>query len=1076
MGSDEKKETNHEHKHEHGGCCGHDHGHEHEHNHDHDSHFHEAKVEPKGKELKVSIQLGKAKVDSEAHEHEHEHKHGSCGHDHGHGHKHEHEHEHEHEHGSCGHDHGHGHEHEHKHEHEHGSCGHDHGHGHEHEHKHEHEHGSCGHDHGHEHEHEHGSCGHDHGHEHEHEHGHEHEHESCGHDHGHEHESKQENKFLKVTVQNAVSQGAGCGHEHDHGSCGHDHGHDKGHGHDHEHDHSSCGHDHSHEHDHDHSSCGHDHGHGHDHSHGPGGCGHHHHHEKPKDERVGHREAESGGKACQFNLDFILPGETDEIGRFEKLEKLLEEKLGISDVHLRKDSDRIELCIHYDPDIVQLTQILHLANTMGADVNKRYRQGTWFVRGMDSAQCAYMIEYALNRAKGVLQASVAYASERLVVEYDSTLISKRQIESKVKALNFDLEEPEKGHACSFHSHGGGLAPMLEIPLVVAAGVLLFVGFFLGIKEGAAAPVPTTFCIMALVAAGFFPVRGAINSIKQGMCDIETLMVLAAVGAGFTGAWFEGAFLLFLFSLGHGLEHRAMDKARRALEELGKLRPEKARLKVGDEIKEVLVTTVKRSDTIVIRPGDRVPLDGTILSGRTSLDEATITGESVPVAKGPGYSIYAGTINSEGAIEVKVTKLSGESVLARIIDMVAEAEAQKSPTQRLAQKMERKFVPLVLVAAPALTIILMLMQTDFRTALLRGISLLVAASPCALAIATPAAVLAAVTRAARGGVLIKGGAYLEALGKVSAIAFDKTGTLTVGKPKIVSITPLNGMSADQILQKAASAESHSSHPLALAIVEAAKEKGLSIDNAESSEAIHGKGLKSLVKGVPILVGNLLLFEGSNIPEEVSKLVKELEEKGQTIMVVKENETFVGVLGVADTVRTETKQVLSELKKLGIAKNIMLSGDNSTVAKAIGKELNMDEVKAPLLPDQKVSAVKTMAKQENVAMIGDGVNDAPALAAASVGIAMGGTGSDVALETADLVLMSEGLNKLPFAVKLARTATNTIKQNMVIALGVSAVLAIASILGLVQISEAVVLHEGSTLLVLANGLRLLRFKAD
>ncbi|MBN8659261.1 MAG: cadmium-translocating P-type ATPase [Candidatus Obscuribacter phosphatis] len=992
MGSDEKKETNHEHKHEHGGCCGHDHGHEHKHDHDHehednqiqDSHSHEAKVEPKGKELKVSIQLGKAQSNSNEHSHEHEHDHGSCDHDHGH----------------------------------------------EHSHEHKHDHGSCGHDHGHEHK-----------------------------------NATAESKFLKVTVQNGVAPG---------NSCGHDHGHE--HDHDHNHEHSSCGHDHGHEHDHDHnhehdhSSCGHDHGHSH------GGCGHHHHHEKPKDERVGHREAESGGNACQFNLDFILPGETDEIGRFEKLEKLLEEKLGISDVHLRKDSDRIELCIHYDPEIVQLSQILHLANSMGADVNKRYRQGTWFVRGMDSAQCAYMIEYALNRAKGVLQASVAYASERLVVEYDSTLISKRQIESKVKALNFDLEEPEKGHACSFHSHGGGLAPMLEIPLVIAAGVLLFVGFFLGIKEGAAAPVPTTFCIMALVAAGFFPVRGAINSIKQGMCDIETLMVLAAVGAGFTGAWFEGAFLLFLFSLGHGLEHRAMDKARRALEELGKLRPEKARLKVGEEIKEVLVTAVKRGDTIVIRPGDRVPLDGNILSGRTSLDEATITGESVPVAKGAGDSIYAGTINSEGAIEVRVTKLSGESVLARIIDMVAEAEAQKSPTQRLAQKMERKFVPLVLVASPALTIILMLMQTDFRTALLRGISLLVAASPCALAIATPAAVLAAVTRAARGGVLIKGGAYLEALGKVSAIAFDKTGTLTVGRPKIVSITPLNGISADEVLQRAASAESHSSHPLALAIIEAAKEKGLSIDNAESSEAIHGKGLKSLVKGVPISVGNLLLFEGSSIPEEVSKLVKELEESGQTIMVVKENETFVGVLGVADTVRSETKHVLSELKRLGIAKNIMLSGDNSTVAKAIGKELNMDEVKAPLLPDQKVSAVKAMAKQENVAMIGDGVNDAPALAAASVGIAMGGTGSDVALETADLVLMSEGLNKLPFAVKLARTATSTIKQNMVIALGVSAVLAIASILGLVQISEAVVLHEGSTLLVLANGLRLLRFKAD
>jgi Cd2+/Zn2+-exporting ATPase len=707
---------------------------------------------------------------------EHTHQNGCCGHDH----------EHEHEHKCCGHDHEHAHA--------------DEKHDHEHEHKSEpvkaaatsipvkielgkkaapakdHDHSSCGHDHsheGHDHakEHDHSSCGHDHSHE-GHEHAKEHDHSSCGHDHSHE--------------------GHDHAKEHDHSSCGHDHSHE-GHDHAKEHDHSSCGHDHSHEgHDHakehDHSSCGHDHSHeGHDHDHH--GCGgHHHHHEKPKDERVGMRDAETGGTACQLNLDLILPGETDHVGRFEKLEAALEERVGIIDAHVRKDSDRIELCVHYDPEKVQLAQVLTMAHTAGADISKRYRQAVWFVRNMDSAQCAYMIEYALNRSKGVLQANVAYASERLIVEFDNSLITPRQIEARVRALNFELEEPEKGHACSFHAHGGGLAPKLEIPLVVAAGVLLFVGFFLAIQDGAGAPVPTTMYVLAMVCAGMLPIRGAYFSIKQGICDIETLMVLAAVGAAFTGAWFEGAFLLFLFSLGHGLEHRAMDKARRALEELGKLRPDKARVKIDGEIKEMLVNEVKRGDIVVVRPGDRVPLDGTILNGSSSLDQATITGESVPVAKGPGDQVFAGTINSEGALEIEVTKLSGESILARIIDMVAEAEAQKSPTQRLAQKMERKFVPIVLVCAPALTVALLMMGETFQTALLRGISLLVAASPCALAIATPAAVLAAVTRAARGGVLIKGGAYLESLGKVSAIAFDKTGTLTIGKPKIMSVVP------------------------------------------------------------------------------------------------------------------------------------------------------------------------------------------------------------------------------------------------------------------------------------------------
>ena len=786
------------------------------------------------------------------------------------------------------------------------------------------------------------------------------------------------------------------------------------------------------------------------------------------------REAETGGVACQLNLDIVLPGETDEIGRFEKLEKVLEQKLGIIDAHVRKDSDRIELCIHYDPDKVQVGQVINLAHSAGADVSKRYRVATWLVRDMDSAQSAYMIEFALNRAKGVLQANVAYASERLVVEYDNTLINARQIEAIVKTLRFELEEPEKGHVCSFHAHGGGLAPKLEIPLVIAAGVLLSVGYCLSLSEGAAAQIPTSMYILAMVAAGFFPVRGALTSVKQGICDIETLMVLAAVGAGFTGAWAEGAFLLFLFSLGHGLEHRAMDKARRALEELGKLRPEKARVKLNGEIKEMLVGDVKRGDITVVRPGDRVPLDGTILSGTSSLDQSTITGESVAVSKGPGEQVFAGTINNEAALEIEVTKLSGESVLARIIDMVAEAEAQKSPTQRLAQKMERNFVPVVLACAPALSVALLLMGHSFRESVLRGVSLLVAASPCALAIATPAAVLAAVTRAARGGVLIKGGAYLETLGKVSAIAFDKTGTLTIGKPRIQSISPVEGVSEDELLRLAASAESHSSHPLAATIVEAAQERKLTLDNAESTESVNGKGLKSMVKGELITIGNLALFNGEPIPESITRSVQDAEEKGHTTMVVRAGDKFIGMLAVADQVRKETKQVLADLRALGITKNIMLSGDNTTVAKAIGKEIAIDEVKAPLLPDEKVAEIRHLAKEESVAMIGDGVNDAPALAAASVGIAMGGTGSDVALETADMVLMSDGLSRLPFAVKLARTATNTIKQNMVIALTVSGLLVIATILGWVQISQAVVLHEGSTLVVLFNGLRLLRFK--
>ena len=858
----------------------------------------------------------------------------------------------------------------------------------------------------------------------------------------------------------------GCGHEH------HEH-------HDHKpHEHSEAHHEHGPDCKHDqHDHSGHEH-----HEHGPG-CNHehhdhdHHHEEEERQRRlayVGIKPAENGGSACQFDLDAIIPGETDDIGRFQKLEQLVESNPGITDAHVRRDGQRAEICVHYDEALLQQEEVVELVKSIGTEVALRYLHKTWFVRGMDSAQCAYVIEYVLERMPGILDANIAYSTERLVVEYDSQIIKPSQIESKVRNVGYELEEPEHGHVCAFHSHGSGLAPKLEMPLVVVSGVLIAAGlacrFLLHTPEVA----PTALFILALIAGGFFAVRGALLSLRQGIVDIETLMVLAGVGAAFLGAWFEGAFLLFLFSLGHALEHRAMERARRAIDALGKLRPETARLKIGDELKEVPVKEVKRGDVIVIRPGDRVPLDGTILTGQSSFDQATITGESVPVAKAAGDKVFASTINTEDAVEVEVTKLSSESVLARIIDLVAEAEAQKSPTQRLAKRLEKTFVPIVLVVAPLLTIVLLSLGNGFKESVLRGISLLVAASPCALAIATPAAVLSAVARAARGGVLIKGGAHLETLGKLSTLAFDKTGTLTIGKPRIVTVAPAENVSETDLLTAAAAAESHSSHPLAIAVVAGAQERGIEPAMSENSDTVHGKGLRSMVGGVLVSVGNLSLFEGETVPELIAAKTRALESAGQTTMVVKRGDTFLGVLGVADTLRAEAKETLKALRAAGISRSVMLSGDNLLVAKAIAAQVGIDDARAPLMPEGKVAALKALAREGGVGMVGDGVNDAPALAAASIGIAMGGTGSDVALETADLVLMSEGLSRLPFAVNLSRTATGVIRQNLVIALGVSAALILASIFGWVQISEAVILHEGSTLVVVLNGLRLLAFR--
>jgi len=724
---------------------------------------------------------------------------------------------------------------------------------------------------------------------------------------------------------------------------------------------------------------------------------------------------------------------------------------------------------------VTLAQVVAIVKSVGGKVSKRYRQHTWFVLGMESAQNGYAIEEAVKKMPGVLTANVAYAAERLVIEYDSQITILGDIETRVKKLGFELEEPEHGHVCSHHAGKGGLAPKLEMPLVIAAGVLLAAGWlfrsFLGLPE----IVPTAMFFLALIAGGFFAVRGALISLRQGIFDIETLMVLAAVGACFLGAWFEGAFLLFLFSLGHALEHRAMEKARRALEALGKLRPETARVKRGDEISDTPVRQVRRGERIIVRPGDRVPLDGVIRAGQSALDQATVTGESVPVSKGPGDQVFAGTINTEAMLEIEVTKLSSESVISRIVDLVTEAEAQKSPTQRFAKNLERIFVPIVLITAPLLTLFLFYFQgIALREAVLRGISLLVAASPCALAIATPAAVLSAVARAARSGVLIKGGAHLETLGRVAAIAFDKTGTLTIGKPRIVSISPLPGVSEEELLAVTASAESHSSHPLAVAIVEGAKDRGIEIGPAERSEAIHGKGIRSIIDGETIEVGSPTLFDGKAVPEIIGTMSKQFESAGQTTMIVRRGAQFLGVIGMADTLRPEAKGALESLRRIGIKRNVMLSGDNHRVATAIAAQVGIDETRAPLMPEGKVAELRKLAVEGGVAMVGDGVNDAPALAAASVGIAMGGTGSDVALETADMVLMSGGLKQLPLAVEMARHATNVIRQNLVIALGISAILIVASIFGWVRISGAVILHEGSTLMVVANGLRMLTWR--
>ncbi|MFZ1771496.1 MAG: heavy metal translocating P-type ATPase, partial [Caldilinea sp.] len=546
-----------------------------------------------------------------------------------------------------------------------------------------------------------------------------------------------------------------------------------------------------------------------------------------------------------------------------------------------------------------------------------------------------------------------------------------------------------------------------------------------------------------------------------------------------GEWAEGAFLLFLFGLGHAGEHYALERARNAIGALGALMPRQAYLKQGEQIVEQPVETLQIGDVVVVGAGDRRPGDGEIVRGSSAIDQAAITGESVPVAKGEGDAVFAGSINQENALDVRVTRLAQDNTLSRIMQLVAEAQAQQSPTQQFTQRFTAWFVPAVLIfvglviVAPPLIGWMPLQESFYRAMLL-----LVAASPCALAIGAPAAVLAGIAQGARNGVLIKGGVHLENLGSLNVMAFDKTGTLTAGKFQLTDIVPVNGATPDALLSVAAAAEQHANHPLAAAVVQAARQKKLDLPAAEGLENISGRGVKSTVNGQPVLIGSLQLFretDGHAPSASVVEAVHRLEADGKSTMAVSQNGRFLGVLALADVARPDIHITLAALVELGVQKLVMLTGDNESVARRIGAEVGVTDVRAGLLPEQKLDAIQRLQQEFGpIAMVGDGVNDAPALATATVGIAMGGAGTAVALETADVALMADDVGKLPFAVGLSRFSRSIIRQNLVISLSVIALLILSSVFGVIQLSGAVILHEGSTIVVVLNALRLLTYR--
>lgn len=612
--------------------------------------------------------------------------------------------------------------------------------------------------------------------------------------------------------------------------------------------------------------------------------------------------------------------------------------------------------------------------------------------------------------------------------------------------------------------------------VTIAGLALIIGFFGGKFFGLPPSIALAFYLLSYLAGGYDVAREALPALFRGKFDIDLLMIAAAAGAALLGEWVEGAFLLFLFALGHAGEHYAMERARNAVGSLGKLMPRTAFVKRESGLVEVPVEELAIDELVVVKPGERVPVDGIIVAGESSIDQSAITGESVPVNRKPGDEVFAGTINQDNALDVRMIRLARDNTLSRVMQLVAEAQEQKSPTQRFTETFARRFVPAVLVGTLLVIVILPLVfGWSWSDAFYRGMLLLVAASPCALAIGTPAAVLAGIAQAARRGVLIKGGIHLENLGRLNTVALDKTGTLTTGQFAVTKIIGLDGTPEDEVLRIAAAVEEQSSHPLAAAIVELARSRNIIFPSASEIENLAGKGIQARVGDTDVLVGALRAFAGdaaAGKDQPLAQIVSQLEKDGQTTVIIRQSGNFIGVIALADEPRPLVKEVMERLRAQGIKRLVMLTGDNRSVAQRVADQIGITDVHAELLPGSKLTLVHEMEQGSGViAMIGDGVNDAPALAAATVGVAMGAGGTAVALETADVVLMGDDLGKLPFAIGLSRASARIIRQNIVIALGVIAMLLIASGFGVIPLSIAVVLHEGSTIVVVLNALRLL-----
>lgn len=688
------------------------------------------------------------------------------------------------------------------------------------------------------------------------------------------------------------------------------------------------------------------------------------------------------------------------------------------------------------------------------------------VEGMDCGSCAKSIENHLNTIPAVKNVSVNFSTGKMKIEHVNRVEDIISEVSKIgyKASLFTSKKSNESPK-SMSGNGG----------IIFSGILIALGF-IGSFTGISTLLTTLMYAVAMVISGYKPVKSAYYSIKSRSLDMNVLMSAAAIGAALIGEWLEGATVVWLFALGTTLQNMSIEKTRNSIRNLMDLAPSEAFVKVGSELIKKPVEEISIGDILIVKPGDKIPLDGEIVHGESSVNQAPITGESIPVDKETGDTVYAGTINESGSLEIKVTKLVEDTTIAKIIHLVEEAQEQKAPTQAFVDRFASIYTPIVFILALVVMVLPPLLGLGtWGEWFYKGLELLVVACPCALVISTPVAIVSAIGNAAKNGVLIKGGTFLEKAGAIRAIAFDKTGTLTEGKPKVTEIIAID-TDDEQLLSIALTLEEYSTHPIAKSIVEYAQANGIQPKNGELFKNIVGKGVQATLDGEIYYAGNLKLFEDKNVTlGNVTKTVHQLQNQGKTVVMIGTATKIIGIIAVADTIRETTVKALNGLKQVGINEVVMLTGDNEGTAKMISKEANVSRYFAELLPEDKVNAIKQLQSEgKMIAMVGDGINDAPALATADLGIAMGGAGTDTAMETADIVFMADNLEKLPHTVKLSRKALTIIKQNIWFSLIVKFVALALIFPGWLTLWLAVLSDTGAAIIVILNALRLLKVK--